>query len=252
MEIPAALIERLEGARRVSALTGAGVSSESGVPTFRGPKGLWKQFRPEELATPEAFQRDPRLVWEWYEWRRSKIASCSPNAAHRVLADWERRFEEFWLVTQNVDGLHDRAGSRNLVKLHGDLWELRCAGCGVRERNEAVPLPAIPPRCHCGNLLRPAVVWFGESLPEAAWRRAVEVARSCQLFFVVGTSALVQPAASLPWVAREAGACVVEVNPDSTPFTPFADVSLRGPAAVVLPALDQVICQVGQRDEESS
>src|SRR5688572_4541686 len=150
---------RLRAAHRVLALTGAGVSAESGVPTFRGPEGLWRRFRPEDLATPEAFARDPKLVWEWYAWRREKVAACHPNAAHRALAALDQRVPEFLLATQNVDGLHARAGSRRMVELHGSLWRVRCTACGhVGERREALP---DLPRCDCGAVLRPDIVWFG-------------------------------------------------------------------------------------------
>jgi NAD-dependent deacetylase len=170
----------LECAGSTVALTGAGISAESGVPTFRGPNGLWRNYSPEKLATPEAFARDPRLVWEWYDWRRGIIRQAQPNAGHLALAELERRKPSdgpagrsgFTLITQNVDGLHDRAGSRNLVKLHGDLWLAQCTGCGTVEPNEEVPLRGdLPPRCKCGAALRPAVVWFGESLPPEVWER---------------------------------------------------------------------------------
>src|SRR6266540_4201227 len=187
------LARRVSAARRLTIVTGAGVSSASGVPTFRGPQGLWKSFRPEDLATPEAFSRDPRLVWEWYDWRRTVIRDAQPNAGHLALAELQRRKAPanpaaqtsgggnarsasprdpengFTLITQNVDGLHDRAGSRNTIKLHGDIWQVRCVGCGFATRNEQAPLDHLPPRCSCGALLRPGVVWFGESLPAGEW-----------------------------------------------------------------------------------
>ena len=227
-------------AERIAVLTGAGISQESGVPVFRGPGGLWRQYRPEDLATPEAFARDPRLVWEWYDWRRSVVARAQPNPGHRALVELEQRTGEFTLITQNVDGLHDRAGSRRLLKLHGDLWTLRCLGCGRESVNHTVPLPELPPRCECGSLLRPGVVWFGENLPEDSLRDAFAAARRAQLFLVVGTSAVVQPAASLPILARQAGACVVEVNTEATPLTPQVDASFFGPAGEVLPRLVEV------------
>jgi len=228
---------RLRGARRVLALTGAGVSAESGVPTFRGPKGLWRQFRPEDLATPEAFARDPKLVWEWYAWRRETIAPLAPNRAHTALAALEERVPEFRLATQNVDGLHAAAGSRRLLELHGSIWRLRCTGCGRTAEDRRVPLPELPPRCACGTVLRPDVVWFGEMLPDAAVEEAVAAARSAEVVLVVGTSSLVYPAAALPRIARAAGAFVIEVNTEPTPLTSSADVSLRGPAAELMPAL---------------
>ncbi len=228
----------LDQASSIAALTGAGISAESGVPTFRGPNGLWRNYSPEQLATPEAFARNPRLVWEWYDWRRSLIRKAQPNPGHLALAQLERRKPGFTLLTQNVDGLHDRAGSRNVVKLHGDLWLVQCTGCGAVERNEEVPLQgALPPRCRCGQALRPAVVWFGESLPEPAWERALEATGRSELFLVVGTSSVVYPAAGLAEVARRAGARLAIVNPEPTPLDAGADWVLRGPAGELLPRL---------------
>jgi NAD-dependent protein deacetylase/lipoamidase len=245
-------------ARRVAALTGAGLSQESGVPVFRGPGGLWRNFRPEELATPEAFRRDPKLVWEWYDWRRSVIARAEPNRAHRALAELERAKPEFCLITQNVDGLEERAGSRRVIRLHGDIWRLRCTACGQEETNREVPLEPLPPRCRCdgpglpsrasardsqqqkperGGLMRPGVVWFGEALPEEALEQAFRAARDAEVFLVVGTSAVVYPAAALPKVAWEQGARVIEVNPEATALSGLAQISLRGPAAELLPEL---------------
>jgi NAD-dependent deacetylase len=220
----------------VAVLTGAGVSAESGVPTFRGEGGLWRNFRAEQLATPEAFRRDPALVWEWYDWRRGLIDSCAPNAAHETLAEMEAALPDLTLITQNVDGLHQAAGSRNVLELHGDIWRMRCTGCERVSEDRRVPLPEIPPRCpKCGALLRPDVVWFGESLPlevlDAAWAASAR----CRLMLVVGTSAVVQPAASLPIVALRSGARLVEVNPAETPLSAHAHEILHGPAAEVLP-----------------
>jgi len=228
---------RLAAARRVLVLTGAGVSAESGVPTFRGPEGLWRQFRPEDLATPEAFARDPKLVWEWYAWRRERIAPLTPNAAHRAIAALEERADTFLLATQNVDGLHQGAGSRRVVELHGSLWRVRCTGCGRLEEDRRVPLAELPPCCECGALLRPDVVWFGEGLPEGAVAEAWGAAESAEVVLVVGTSSLVYPAAALPRVAQGHGAFVVEVNPEETPLTALAHVSLRGKAAEIVPVL---------------
>ncbi|HHS97045.1 MAG TPA: NAD-dependent deacylase [Chloroflexi bacterium] len=221
--------------RSVVALTGAGVSAESGVPTFRGPEGLWRSFRPSELATPEAFRRDPALVWEWYDWRRQQIAACQPNPAHQVLAEMERAIPDFTLITQNVDGLHQAAGSRKVLELHGNIWRVRCTACGWKGEDRRVPLPEIPPRCRCGGLLRPDVIWFGEALPSKVLEAAWTAASRCQVMLVIGTSAVVQPAASLPIVAKRNGAYLIEVNPAETPITPFADEHLRGPAGKVLP-----------------
>jgi NAD-dependent deacetylase len=227
----------LQSASSVVVLTGAGISAESGVPTFRGPGGLWRERRPEELATPEAFDRDPRLVWEWYEWRRSVLAKAEPNAGHRALVRLENRAARFTLVTQNVDGLHDRAGSRNVVKLHGDIWTVACLGCGRESRDERIPLPELPPRCECGGMLRPGVVWFGEPLPQEAWERAERATEEAEVFLVVGTSAVVYPAAGLVPLAKARGARVIECNMEETPFSSSLDRSLRGRAGEILPAL---------------
>ena len=223
--------------QRLAVLTGAGISAESGVPTFRGEAGLWRNFRPEELATLAAFRRDPALVWAWYEWRRGLVGNCRPNAAHRTLVEMERAIPHFTLITQNVDGLHQQAGSRHVLELHGNIWRVRCTREGtVRERRDH-PLPEIPPRCECGALLRPDVVWFGERLPPKTLQAALDAARSCQVMLVIGTSGVVEPAASLPWVAKEAGAQVVEVNLETTPISRYADETILGPAAVELPRL---------------
>ena len=227
----------LEAASSVVVLTGAGISAESGVPTFRGQGGLWKQFRAEDLATPEAFARDPRLVWEWYDSRRAALAQVAPNAGHRALAELEARKPRFTLVTQNVDGLHDRAGSRNVLKLHGDIWTLRCLRCGRERRDERTPLPELPPSCECGGMLRPGVVWFGEPLPVEAWERAQKATREAEVLLVVGTSATVYPAAGLIPLATSAGARVIECNVEETPFSSGVDRSLRGRAGELLPQL---------------
>ena len=235
------LAARLKPDARVTVLTGAGVSAASGVPTFRGADGLWKQFRPETLATPEAFRRDPKLVWEWYDWRRQKIAACQPNAAHHVLAKWSTRFPGFTLITQNVDGLHERAGTENVVRLHGSIWEVSCwDGCAKapdRWRDDTVPFAAIPPSCpHCGGMIRPGVVWFGESLDPDIVDRAAAAAE-CDVFFTIGTSAVVYPAAGLVDIARRSGAYTVEINPEATPASGAVDLSIRGAAEEILPPL---------------
>ena len=234
----------LSEADSVVALTGAGISAESGIPTFRGPGGLWRNFSPEKLATPEAFGQDPRLVWEWYDWRRGIIRGAQPNPGHHALVELERRKavesqreESFTLVTQNVDGLHDRAGSRNTVKLHGDIWLVRCLACGAEERKEQVPLQPLPPHCHCRGLLRPGVVWFGEPLPQDEWQRAFGASSHARVFLVIGTSPAVYPAAGLAQVACETGAKMAIVNPDPTPLDGMADWVLRGPAGEILPRL---------------
>lgn len=227
----------LKNARSVAALTGAGVSAESGVPTFRGPHGLWKEYRAEDLATPEAFARDPQLVWEWYDWRRGLIAGVKPNAGHHALAELERRVPNFTLITQNVDDLHDDAGSRNVVKVHGSIWNMRCTGCARERVDRTTPLRQIPPLCTCGSLLRPGVVWFGESLPPDVWLKAQRAAEEAELFLVIGTSAIVYPAAGLAGIAKQAGAKVIEINIVETPITHRIDAFLKGPSAELLPQL---------------
>lgn len=253
---------RLASARRVLVVTGAGISAESNVPTFRGEGGLWEGYRPEELATLEAFRNDPARVWRWYAWRRALIAECRPNDGHKALAAWlTAHSESTLLVTQNVDGLHQAAAeaergegsAAEVVPLHGDLFRVRCMGCGVEWEDRTPELGQdAPPKCgSCGGLLRPAVVWFGEALAASTVDRAVEWARRSDLALVVGTSAVVQPAASLPLLVQEghaAGAgrddghpkgpgCIVEVNVERTPLSARADVHLPGPAGSVLPAL---------------
>lgn len=232
-----ALIRKLREDGPMLALTGAGVSAESGLATFRGPGGLWEGRNPVELATPEAFRADPLTVWRFYAWRRAQAAAAAPNPAHTALAAIERAREAFLLVTQNVDGLHERCGSRRVVRLHGTLWRLRCTGEGTEVDDLREDLGDLPPRCDCGALLRPAVVWFGESLPSDALERAMRGAREATLVLVIGTSSLVYPAAELPLIARAAGAYVVEINPETTPLTAQVDEQLAGPAGEVLPAL---------------
>ncbi len=233
-KVPRELVKALTEAQRVAVLTGAGVSAESGVPTFRGKEGLWRKYSPQELATPQAFARDPKLVWEWYDWRRGLIAPLEPNPAHRFIARLEKEVPHFLLITQNIDGLHQKAGSQKLVELHGNIWKVRCTREGTVTEDRRVPLPEIPPKCDsCGALLRPHVVWFGESLPVDALEEAMDAAENCDLFLVVGTSGVVYPAASLPQVARSHGALVVEINPEETPITPLAIWSLRGKAGEI-------------------
>lgn len=234
-------IERLRRATSVTVLTGAGISAESGVPTFRGEGGLWRTYRAEELATPEAFARDPNLVWEWYDYRRRVVSEAEPNAGHRALVELEKRVPTFLLITQNVDNLHRRAGSRAVAELHGNLFRARCTREGTTRDDLPCPLPEIPPVCECGALLRPDVVWFGEALPEAEISRANRAVRSSDVMFVVGTSAVVYPAAALPEIAKAHGAFVVEVNVARTPISSIVDVSILGPGAEVLPAVVEAL-----------
>jgi len=232
---------RLREARRITALTGAGVSAASGIPTFRGADGLWKKVRAETLATPEAFENDPKLVWEWYDWRRGMITSAKPNAAHDVLARWTRERPKFTLITQNVDGLHERAGAERLIRLHGSIWHVRCwrscADGRTDWRDDTVPLPRLPPTCpHCGGLVRPGVVWFGEALDPAIVQRAA-AATACDVFLTIGTSSVVYPAAGLVHQAKRHGAFTVEINTDETDATSAVDVMLKGKAEETLVSL---------------
>lgn len=236
-DIPAVLVEQLRKARHIAVLTGAGVSAESGVPTFRGAQtGLWAQFDPSELATPAAFARRPKFVWDWYAWRRELIGRAQPNPAHHALVAIEQRVPDFTLITQNVDGLHAAAGSTRIIELHGNIRRVRCSrACGVVDNWVAEAVDE-PPRCpRCAAFLRPDVVWFEEMLPPDALADAEEAVTTCDLLLVVGTAAEVYPAAALPQHARRAGATVVEVNPHVTALSDEVDYSLRGAAGIVLP-----------------
>jgi NAD-dependent deacetylase len=228
----------LTSARNVTILTGAGISADSGVPTFRGIDGLWRNFRAEDLATPEAFERDPRLVWEWYNWRRELIATKQPNPAHDALVELERQWtDHMWLITQNVDGLHRAAGSQRLSEIHGNIWKVRCTGCADISENREVPLSILPTCRLCHALLRPHIVWFGESLWDEDLRRCDEAIRSCDLLLVIGTSGVVYPAAGFASVAKAVGALVIEINLDSTPHSDLVDLSLKGRAKDLVPLL---------------
>jgi NAD-dependent deacetylase len=247
MSLPPELLKYLDASRYIAILTGAGISAESGIPTFRDAQtGLWAQYRAEDLATPQAFQRNPKLVWDWYAMRRERVGEVQPNAGHLALAEWERRLtragRRYILITQNVDGLHRRAGSQQVIELHGNITRVKCAREEVLIEDWAAT--DTPPRCpHCGSYLRPDVVWFGENLPPEALQAALTAAQQCDTFFSIGTSGLVEPAASLPWLAREHGAVVVEVNPNPTPLTEMADYALAGAAGEVLPALVQALAK---------
>ncbi|MDT8306994.1 MAG: NAD-dependent deacylase [Anaerolineae bacterium] len=236
--IPESLLTSLRDAHHIAVLTGAGVSAESGVPTFRDAQsGLWANYDPEELATLDAFQRNPRLVWEWYAYRRELIGEKSPNPAHYALAALEKLVPKVTLITQNIDELHQRAGSHDAVELHGSIARCRCVACEAvtRQWDESGELP---PRCaECGAMLRPDVVWFGEALPFDAFARAVAATQDADVFFSIGTSTVVYPAAALPLEAVEHGATAIEVNPESTSVTVMMDYVFQGPAGVVLPRL---------------
>lgn len=236
--LPAGLPDALRQAGRIVFLTGSGVSAESGVPTFRDAlTGLWARLRPEELATPEAFRRDPQLVWEWYRERRRQVAAVSPNRAHQAIASLQARLPDTLLVTQNVDGLHQRAGSVDTVEFHGNLFTNRCRGCG-RETPQPDPELCKPPPCpDCGELMGPGVIWFGETIPAHAMERAWRGAAMADLVLAIGTSGLVTPAAALPEVARLAGAQIVEINLHPTPLSSSADFVVTGPAARILPEI---------------
>ncbi|HHY84509.1 MAG TPA: NAD-dependent deacylase [Verrucomicrobia bacterium] len=236
--IPAELVQQLARAKRVTVLTGAGVSAESGVPTFRDAQtGLWAKYNPEELATPRAFRRNPRLVWEWYAWRRQLVSNAKPNPAHIALAEMEKRFEQFQLITQNVDGLHQRAGSSNVIELHGNITRTKC----FAENKVVSSWPDtgdVPPKCpRCGGLLRPDVVWFEEPMPEAEFDLALKASTHCDVFLSIGTSTVVYPAASLPFQALRSGAIVVEINPQPTALTSEAHYVLQGKAGDIVPLL---------------
>ncbi len=238
------LVERLSRADRLVVLTGAGVSSESGIPTFRGRNGLWENYGAEDLATWEAFQSDPELVWRWYEYRRQMIADATPNPAHTAIADLEKSCDDFMLVTQNVDGLHARAGSTNPIELHGNIWRGRCTKEQTLVDLPDTPLSELPPRCKsCGALIRPDVVWFGEPLPPEAYDASYDAASDCDAMLVVGTSALVRPASSLPLVAKHSGAFVVEVNTEYTAISVLIDTTLIGRAGEVLPSLVSALAE---------
>lgn len=237
-----ALVEQaaaaLRRSRHVCILTGAGISAESGIPTFRDAlTGLWQKFRPEDLATPEAFERDPRLVWDWYEWRRDLVRKAEPNPGHYALAQLEHRVPRLTLVTQNVDGLHQRAGSRGVLEYHGNILRDRCTVEGVVAERSDDTRHGLPRCASCGALLRPDVVWFGEAIPVGPMVAAAQAAGSCDVFLSIGTSSLVYPAAGLAEAALQSGATVIEVNPNRTDLSPAADIVLGGPSGVLLPRL---------------
>ena len=232
-----ALKRLLQDAERVTVLTGAGISAESGVPTFRGADGLWQNYRTTDLATPEAFARDPELVWEFYNWRRGLIGQVTHNAAHKALADLESKVPHFTLITQNVDGLHLLAGNKNVLEIHGNLWKVRCTECQKITIDRSSHLGNLPKCQECGALLRPHVVWFGEALDVTLLHQAIAASRHCQIMLVIGTSSLVQPAASLALEAKSGGATLAEINLEKTPHSHFMDFSILGKAGDLVPKL---------------
>ena len=237
-EVSDALLNALKSAQSAAALTGAGISAESGIETFRGENGLWNRFKPEELANVDAFLRNPDLVWAWYAYRKRVIHQSGPNAAHRALVELEALIPDWTTITQNVDDLHRRAGSRNVAELHGNITRNYCYECGARCDDDTLPEENNAPHCSkCGGLVRPDVVWFGGLLPPDAWEKAEDAARRADVFFSIGTSAVVYPAASLPLIAKRHGAYVVEVNMDATPLTGLADETIIGAAGEILPVI---------------
>jgi len=231
-------IQRLRSAERVAVITGAGISAESGIPTFRGAGGLWRNFRAEELATPAAFRKDPKLVWEWYDWRRKICRQAEPNPAQHVVAKMERHYPEFLLITQNVDGLHPRAGSRKLLEIHGNIFQGRCTACGRIVALEEVPLPEIPPRCgECGGLLRPHIVWFGETYFPGVLEQAFGFLSRTQVVLVVGTSGAVYTPVQMALYALQHGAYLIEVNPNRSGLSSMASCYLPEKAGDCLPRL---------------
>ena len=242
MTFPPELISLLSRTGNLVALTGAGVSQESGLRTFRDSQtGLWAQYKPEDLASPEAFRRDPKLVWDWYAWRREAIKGVRPNPGHYALVELETKIPQFTLITQNVDGLHHFAGTRNLFELHGNIQRVRCSKCGEFAETWDEDSESVPCCVHCDGLLRPDVVWFGESLPRDQLEAAVEAARACDVFFSIGTSGVVQPAASLAYAVKNNGAVVVEVNMEPTPLTSKVDFFIQGKSGEILPALVKAV-----------
>lgn len=237
------LIELGRKAKTVAVITGAGMSRESGIPTFRGPDGLWKNFRPEQLATPEAFHRDPALVWEWYEWRRQIVLKAEPHAGHEVIAAMERYYPEFLLITQNVDGLHPRAGNRHMIEIHGSIHRARCSVCAHRFDLQPEPLKELPLRCpKCQELARPDVVWFGESYEEENLRRSIDFLSGADLVWIIGSSGMVSVPVYLAGHASNSGAVLVDLNPEAAEFSRYCDITIRGAAGQELPEIwNQVV-----------
>jgi NAD-dependent protein deacetylase/lipoamidase len=233
------IADKLREAKKITFVTGAGISQESGIPTFRGKDGLWRKYDAMQLATIDAFYENPKLVWEWYDERRKNILAAKPNAGHDTIANLEK-YKEVRVLTQNIDGLHQRAGSTQVYELHGSIITIKCTVCDFKEKI-TVNFSELPPRCKCGKMLRPDVVWFGEPLPQDVWSKAIDQASSCDVMFVVGTSLAVSPANMLPIYARQNGATIVEINPEETPMSKSMNLSIRSMSAKVLPELISIV-----------
>lgn len=233
------ILQRLKDANKIVFVTGAGISQESGIPTFRGKDGLWKKHDPMKLATINAFYESPRLVWDWYENRRKAMFEAHPNVAHKAIANLEK-YKEVVVLTQNIDGLHQRAGSTNVLELHGSIIRIKCTVCNFRD-NITEPFSDLPPKCKCGNILRPDVVWFGEPLPQDVWNKAIAHAMSCDIMIIAGTSLEVSPANTLPIYAIQNQACLVEVNPQKTMMSGDMQLVLRTKSANALPHLIPIL-----------
>ncbi len=233
------IADKLLQAQKVVFVTGSGISQESGIPTFRGKDGLWRKYDAMQLATIDAFYENPKLVWEWYDERRKNILGAKPNAGHVTIANLEK-YKQVRVLTQNIDGLHQRAGSSQVYELHGSIITIKCTVCDFKEKISDT-FSELPPRCKCGNILRPDVVWFGEPLPQDVWGEAMVQASSCDVMFVVGTSLAVSPANMLPVYAKQNGATMVEVNPEETPMSETMDLSIRSTSAKALPELLSIV-----------
>lgn len=233
------IADKLRQAQKIVFVTGSGISQESGIPTFRGKDGLWRKYDAMQLATIDAFYENPKLVWEWYEERRKNILAAKPNAGHTTIANLEK-YKQVRVLTQNIDGLHQRAGSSEVYELHGSIITIKCTVCDFKEKI-AASFSELPPRCKCGNILRPDVVWFGEALPQDVWNEAMIQAISCDVMFVVGTSLAVSPANMLPIYAKQDGATIIEVNPEETPMSKSMDLSIRSQSAKALPELLSIV-----------
>ena len=228
--------EIIEKSNKITVLTGAGISAESGIPTFRGSDGMWNNLNPQDIATPDAYKNDPKLVWEWYDWRRRIIDKATPNHGHLALAEIERQKEKFTLLTQNIDGLHQVAGNKNIIELHGNIWEIKCEKCGLISKNYEVPLPQLPPKCsECGEMTRPNVVWFGEIIPMEIIDSSLLSIEESDLMMIIGTSGVVEPAASMGLLAKQSDKKVIEINLDQTPNTGIYDISIQAKSGEVLP-----------------